>query len=55
MRRGCVACSKEHPIESFKDEDIDFIETFLTHVPFCNFHTEKLEAIIHEKETKDSC
>lgn len=48
--RGCVVCSSDHTVESFKAEEVDVIEAFLAYLPFCKQHEQAVEQILEEKE-----
>ena len=48
MRRGCPACQKDFIIED--SDDLEILETFVAHLPFCSVHKRKIDKLIEEKE-----
>ena len=48
----CNVCAGENSVESFKDDELEVIEEFLTHVSFCKFHRDAVEDILKQKESK---
>ena len=50
MRRGCPACQKDIDVKTFVEDDVELIETFLSHLPFCTVHKRQMDKIIEEKE-----